>query len=180
MQSQDRLRIAILAAYAIGLHGLERMIPAPLPWMRFGFANIITLTALILYGLRVAMTITLIRVLIVSLLTGSFLGPGFVLSLGGGVASTLIMSGAYSLFSALFSPVGISLIGSMAHNLTQLTLAYLLFVRRMEAILFITPIILLLGIITGMINGMASGLLLKKLGEEGASPRTETAMDREP
>ncbi len=166
MQSQDRLRIAILAAYAIGLHGLERMIPAPVPWLRFGFANIITLTALILYGLRVAMTITLIRILIVSLLTGSFLGPGFVLSLGGGVASTLIMGGAYSLFSGIFSPVGIGLIGAMAHNLTQLSLAYLLFIRRIEAILFVAPLILFLGIITGLFNGMASGLLLKKLGEK--------------
>ena len=71
MQSQDKLRIALLAAYAIGLHGLERMIPAPIPWLRFGLANIITLTALILYGFRVAMTITLIRVLIGSLFTRS-------------------------------------------------------------------------------------------------------------
>ncbi len=177
MQSRDRLRIAILAAYAIGLHGLERMIPAPLPWLRFGLANIITLTALMLYGLRVALTITLIRVLLVSLLTGSFLGPGFVLSLGGGVASTLLMGLASALLSSLFSPVGISLIGSMAHNLTQLTLAYLLFIRRMEPILFVTPLILLLGIITGMVNGMASGLLLKKL--KGDSPEVKAAAGRE-
>ena len=163
MQSQDKLRIALLAAYAIGLHGLERMIPAPIPWLRFGLANIITLTALILYGFRVAMTITLIRVLIGSLFTGTFLGPAFVLSLGGGVISTLTMGGIYSAFSGAFSPIGLSLIGALFHNIAQLGLAYLLFVRRIEAILFITPLILLLGIITGTINGLACGLLLKKL-----------------
>ncbi|GBE36757.1 heptaprenyl diphosphate synthase component I [bacterium BMS3Bbin07] len=62
--------------------------------------------------------------------------------------------------------MGIGLIGAMAHNLTQLSLAYLLFIRRMEAILFVAPLILFLGIITGLFNGMASSLLLKKLGEK--------------
>ncbi len=162
MQSQDRLRVALLAAYAIGLHGLERLIPTPIPWLRFGFANIITLTVLVLYGFRVSMTITLIRVLMGSLFSGTFLGPGFVLSLGGGIASTSIMAAVHSA-SRAFSPVGLSLLGALFHNIAQLGLAYLLFVRRIEAILLITPLILLIGIITGGINGTACSLLLKRL-----------------
>ncbi len=165
----------MLAAYAIGLHGLERMIPAPVPWLRFGLANIITLTALVMYGVRVALTITLIRVLLVSLLTGSFLGPGFVLSLGGGLASTLAMGGACFLSRGIFSPIGISLLGATAHNLAQLGLAYFLFIGRIEAILFVAPLILFLGIITGVVNGTACILLLKQLAEEVDTAGEETA-----
>jgi heptaprenyl diphosphate synthase len=160
MQSQDKMRIAVLAAYAIGLHGLERLIPSPIPWLRFGLANIITLTALVLYGMRVAMAITLIRVFIVSFLTGSFLGPGFILSLGGGIMSTLTMGIAHHLFSGLFSTIGVSLMGAFMHNLTQLLLALIFFVQRIEAILYIAPVILLLGVVTGTLNGLASGMLL--------------------
>lgn len=163
MQSQDKLRIALLAAFAIGLHDLENIIPTPIPWLRFGFANIITLTALILYGLRTAMMITLIRVLIGSLLIGSFLGPGFVLSLSGGVTSTLIMGGILYIIPGIFSPLGLSIIGAFFHNITQLGLAYILFIRKIDAILYISPLILLLGIITGVINGILCIILLIKI-----------------
>lgn len=71
------IHIALLAAYAIGLNSIERLIPSPIPWLRFGFANIITLTTLYLYGLKAGMTVTLIRVFVGSLFTGTFLGPAF-------------------------------------------------------------------------------------------------------
>jgi heptaprenyl diphosphate synthase len=165
MQSQDKLRIALFAACAIGFHILERLIPSPIPWLRLGLANIITLTAIVLFGVRVAVTITLIRVFLGSLFAGTFLGPAFVLSLGSGLTSTLVMGGVYFLFNGLLSPVGISLVGALFHNLTQLGLAYFLFIRKIEAILYIAPLILFLGTITGTVNGMASALLLKKIKE---------------
>lgn len=163
MQSQDRVRIALLAAYAIGLHAIERLIPSPLPWLRFGLANIITLTAIILYGFRTGLMITLIRVFLGSLFLGTFLGPGFVMSLGGGTVSTIAMAGAYKTFRKAFSPFGLSLIGAFFHNLTQLTLAYLFFVRRYEVILYLSPVILFLGIITGGINGLICSIIVKRL-----------------
>jgi len=170
MQSQDKLRIALLAAYAIALHGFERLIPAPIPWLRFGLANIITLTALILYGLRPAITITLIRVTIGSFLAGTFLGPAFLLSFGSGIVSTLAMGFAVRIAPQLFGPVGISLIGALFHNLTQLFLAYLLFIRRIEVVVILTPLILILGTITGALNGIVSGLLIEGLRKYRKNP----------
>jgi len=167
MQSQDRLRVALLVAVAIALHGFERTIPTPIPWLRFGFANIITLTAVVFYGLRVALMITLIRVFVVSLFVGTFLGPGFILSLGGGLASTIAMGGVFYLLGGLFSPLGLSLIGAFAHNLAQLFLAYLLFVRKIDAILYLSPVILVFGVLAGTVNGLASGMLIISLREEG-------------
>jgi len=86
MLSQDKYRIALLSAYAVGLHGLESLLPSPVPWLKFGLANIITLITLMLYGFRPAIMVTLIRVLISSLFTGTFPGPAFLLSLGAGLS----------------------------------------------------------------------------------------------
>ena len=167
-ESQEKVRpealhIALLAAYAVGLHSIEALIPTPVPWLRLGLANIITLVTLYLYGLRGGMTVTLTRVFIRSLLAGTFLGPAFIMSLGGGVVSTFIMWALISIFKKLLGPISISILGAIAHNITQLFLAYFLFVKQIEAILLVSPIILFFGIITGVINGIATNLIINKI-----------------
>ena len=69
----ETIHIALLSAYAVGLHSIEALIPTPVPWLRLGLANIITLTTLYLYGFKAGMTVTLTRVFIRSLLAGTFL-----------------------------------------------------------------------------------------------------------
>ncbi len=168
--SKEKLRniIALLSAYALCLYGLETLIPSPIPWLRLGLANIITLITISLYGFRAAMMVTLIRIFVGSIFRGTFLGPAFILSLGGGVFSTIVMGITWR-FLGCFGPVGISLIGSYAHNLAQLFLAYILFIRRIEAVALIAPIILLLGTVTGTFNGMVCGILLRNLKSLGSS-----------
>ncbi len=163
MQLQDKYRIALLSAYALALHGFESLIPMPIPWLRVGLANIITLTTFILFGFRAAMMVTLIRTTIASLFTGSFLGPGFILSVGGGLSSILAVGLFFYLLPGVFGPVGLSLIGALFHNLSQLFLAYFLFVRKIEPVLIILPILLLIGTITGFVTGFVSDLLIKGL-----------------
>ena len=163
MQLQDKHRIAILSAYALALHGFESLLPTPIPWLKLGLANIITLVALILYGFRTALLVTLIRVVLASILIGTFLGPAFVLSAGGGIASVIAMGLSIKLFKNLFSTVGISLIGALFHNIAQLSLAYFLFIQRIEAVLIISPLIILIGSVTGIVNGVISDILIKNL-----------------
>lgn len=159
----ETVHIALLSAYAVGLHSIEALIPTPVPWLRLGLANIITLVTLYLYGLRGGMTVTLTRVIIRSLLAGTFLGPAFVMSLGAGVVSTFAMWALIVIFKKLLSPVSVSIFGAIAHNIVQLFLAYFLFVRQIEAILIVSPVILVFGIITGVFNGIATNLIMKKI-----------------
>lgn len=163
MQSQDKYRIALLSAYAIAIHSFESMLPTPIPWLRLGVANIITLATLVLYGFRAAMMVTLIRVIISSIFIGTFLGPGFIMSFSGGITSTLAMGIAFSIFPRLFGPVGLSLIGALFHNIAQLFLAYILFVQKIEPILIVSPILILLGTITGIVNGVIGKLLIDSI-----------------
>lgn len=163
MQSQDKYRIAVLAAYALALHGFEYLLPTPIPWLRLGLANIITLVALTLYGFSTAMSVTLIRVILASIFTGTFLGPAFLLSLSGGMSSTAAMGLIYVVQRNLFGPVGLSLIGALFHNIAQLTLAYFLFIQRIEAILIISPLVIFIGVLTGFANGVVADILIKNI-----------------
>jgi len=162
----ETIHIALLSAYAVGLHSIEALIPSPVPWLRLGLANIITLTTLYLYGLKAGMTVTLVRVFIRSLLAGTFLGPAFIMSLGGGIASTLVMWIVIVLSQRFLGPVSLSIIGALTHNVTQLLLAYVLFVKQIKAIVLISPVILAAGLITGAFNGIVTNMIIKKIEEK--------------
>lgn len=167
MQLHDKYRIALLSAFALVLHGLENLIPTPIPWLRLGFANIITTITLVLYGLYPAIMVTLIRVVLGSLISGTFLGPAFLLSLGGGVVSTLSMGIVFLILPRLFSAVGLSIVGAMFHNAAQLIIAFFFFVPRIEAIILITPLIMLIGTLTGTLNGFIAEILIRNLKNSG-------------
>ena len=119
--------VAVFVAAATVLQVTETLLPHPIPWVRLGLANAGTLTALILYGKRAALSVTCGRVLLGSLLTGSFLSPVFYLSCAGGIVSTLTMMVLYRPLG-LLSPVGISILGGVSHNAAQLVMAYFLMV----------------------------------------------------
>ena len=154
--------ISSLVAMAVVIHSVEMFIPSPSPWLRFGFANIIALTAIALFGLRVALMVTILRVFLGTILMGTFLTPAFVLGMGGGIGSTLVMGIAHRQFKAAFSLVGISVMGAYTHNVVQLALVYLLFIRYSE-VFYVLPVLLLFGILTGILNGIAATYLTAQL-----------------
>lgn len=162
MELREMVYLSLLATFAIVVHSLELVFPSPLPWLRLGLANIMTLVTLILFGLKAALFVTIIRILVGSFLVGSFLNPGFFLGLSGGIMSTLAMGLVISIFKGAFSPVGVSLIGAFTHNLTQIAVAYIMIVGRKE-IFYLTPIILGFAILTGTFNGIASTILADHL-----------------
>lgn len=167
MQLPDKHRIAVLSAYALALHGFESLLPSPIPWLKIGISNLITLVTLVLYGFRSASMVTLVRVVLGSLFTGTFLGPGFLLSLAGGLASVSAMGLAHRFFHRVFGPIGLSLIGALFHNLAQLGLAYLLFIQRLEAVLLIAPVIILIGTVSGAVTGIIADVLIRNVLQKG-------------
>ena len=80
-------RIAWLTALAITIHIMESALPAPVPGLKPGLANVITIIVLLQFGWATAAWVSLLRVLCGSLLLGTFLTPAFVLSLGGALSS---------------------------------------------------------------------------------------------
>jgi heptaprenyl diphosphate synthase len=130
----------------------------PVPWLKFGFANIFVLLAIFFFGFIDALTVTVLRVLISCIMVGKFLTPAFFLAMSGGIVSTILMYAFFRLFRRYLSLIGVSVIGSFSHSITQLFTAYILFVKHVEvfSLLFI---FLLISLLTGIINGMAANYL---------------------
>lgn len=150
---QDRL-IAWLAALAVCIHIVESALPSPFPGMKPGLANIITLAVLLRYNWTAAAWVSLLRVLIGSLLAGSFLTPTFLLSLSGAVASlTLLWICCHMPRRLGLGPVGLSLIMAMAHMSGQFTSAYV-FIIPHPGLFRLLPVLMTMALVFGIMNGI--------------------------
>ncbi len=166
MNNTRRLALlGILTAIAIAIHSLEAMLPMPLPvpGVKLGLANAVTLLALVLLGGRMALKVAVVRVLLSSLIFGSFLSLPFFLSLGGGLSASLIMILCYRYIKGL-SIIGVSLAGALMHNLAQLAVAG--FIMGRGEIIYYLPVLLISAIPMGFIIGLSVKYLqapLKKI-----------------
>ncbi|HMM54829.1 MAG TPA: Gx transporter family protein [Candidatus Desulfobacillus sp.] len=161
----DDHRIARYAAAAIALSVAEAAIPLPLPGVKPGLANIITLIVLARYGWRDAVWVSLLRVVAGSLLLGQFLAPGFFLSLAGALASLAALGLAMHLPARLFGPVSQSLFAAFAHIAGQLVVARLWLVPH-DGLFYLLPVFAAAALVFGLANGLAAAKLL----EDGATP----------
>ncbi len=153
-------RIALLAALAITIHIAESALPTPLPGIKPGLANIITIATLCLYGLRTAAWVLMLRVLAGSLLLGTFLSPTFALSFSGAVAALLVLSVARLTPGLGFGAVGYSLLAAMAHMAGQFTVAYWLFIPH-PALLQLFPMLMTAAVLFGLVSGIIVATMLK-------------------
>ncbi len=156
-----QLNLALLVAGAIVLHIVEAILPTSLlfPGARLGLANIITLFALINYGFKGSLEVLLLRIVLSSLLSGTFLTTTFFLSLSGGLLSLTTMGVAYYLLQVEFSIIGISILGAAFHNLGQILTAYFL-IENWRILLYL-PYLLLISLPTGLFIG----IVVIKLGK---------------
>jgi len=158
---EDR-KIAAFAALAITIHVLESAFPSPVPGVKPGLANIITLLVLFRYGWRFAAWVSLWRVIAGSLLLGTFMSPTFILSLGGALASLLVMLLLWVVMRHWVSLVGISILSSISHVMAQLFVAWWLFIPH-PGILLLTPELITAGILFGIFNAIIASKLEKRL-----------------
>ena len=69
--------LSLIVALGVVLHRLEILIPLPSPWIKLGLANVMTLVTLIFFGLRDALTVILLRIMLGSIVGGTFLSLTF-------------------------------------------------------------------------------------------------------
>lgn len=145
--------IARMAAVALGLAVLENAIPSPLPGVKPGLANIVTLIVLARYGWRVAAWVSLLRVVAGSLLFGNFLAPGFFLSLSGAVLSLIVLAAAQHLPQRWFGPVSHSIYAAFAHIAGQMAVVYVWLIPH-AGIAYLIPIFAGAALVFGTVNGL--------------------------
>ena len=150
--------LAVLITFAVVIHTVEAALPLPMPvpGIRLGLANIITLLTLVLFGLRSGLLVSIIRSILSSIFVGGLFGFGFWLSLTAGIVSCLAMSMVIILQKkGLVSLISVSVVGAAVHNLTQLIMASLII---SNAALFTGyyPLLLILSVPTGVFTGLAA------------------------
>ncbi len=150
---------AILAALAMILSYVEAMVPmpVPIPGIKLGLANLVILLAIYRLGFKYALAINCIRIFVTGLLfTGAF---GILYSLAGGLLSLLVMYLLYR--TEIFSMVGVSMAGGVAHNLGQLLTACLIMsnIRLMSYF----AVLLFAGMGSGILMGIVAWLVCQRL-----------------
>lgn len=147
------LALALVAGY------VEQLLPINLgvPGVKLGLANIVTMVLLYTMGVRAASGITAIRVL----LSGILFGTGFsiVYSAAGAALSILVM--AFLKRRKRFSCVGVSVAGGVFHNVGQILVAVL--VLETGALVYYLPVLILSGLAAGIVIGIISGILIRRL-----------------
>ena len=151
--SSDDQLIARYALAAIGLSIAEAALPSPLPGVKPGLANIVTLIVLYRHGWGMAVWVSFLRIFAASLAMGQFLAPGFFLSLSGALASLAVLFFAVRLPQRWFGPVSLSLLASCCHVLAQLLLARLWLVPH-PGLWVLLPIFITAACFFGILNGL--------------------------
>ena len=160
--TRDDHRIAWMTALAVTIHIAESALPSPIPGVKPGLANVITITVLILYGWRMATWVNLLRVVAGSLLIGTFLSPTFILSLSGALASTLTFILLSQLPGKGCGPIGYSVVAAMAHMMAQFWVAYVLFIHH-DGLFYLLPVLMNLSLVFGIVCGVIVSAILKNL-----------------
>jgi heptaprenyl diphosphate synthase len=158
--TSDDHRIAKLAAFAIGLHLLEAVVPSPLPGVKPGLANIVTLFVLYRFDFATAAWVSLLRVFASSLLLGNFLSPTFALSLSGALLSLAGLYFAQYLPRRYFSAVTLSLLAAFAHMAGQLLVVRVWLIPH-AGIAYLIPIFMAAALVFGVVNGLLTNYLLR-------------------
>jgi heptaprenyl diphosphate synthase len=149
----DRADItALLGAFCFFLSAVEYMIPKPLPFMRLGIANLPILLAADLLPLRWYLVLALVKVVGMSVISGSLFSYVALFSLAGTLIAALVMWVARRAGGRFISAVGVSILGAVASNAVQVLLAMVIVFG--EAARLMAPVFLGMGLVTGTILGL--------------------------
>lgn len=155
--TQRLTRVALLTAIALIIFVIEAQIPPliPLPGVKLGLANIISLFSMFWLGRKEGFTVLILRILLGSIYTGSMLTMAY--SLAGGLLSFAFVASFFKSFSpkAVWIP---SILSGILHNVGQILCA--IFITGSPEIVVYLPPLILTGSVTGLFTGLAAQLLL--------------------
>ena len=152
---------AVLTALALGLSTLENLFPVslvvPLPGVKLGLANIVTVFALYELGAVPALVILFARCGLGSLFAGNV--SALLFSMLGGLCAMLVMIGLKH--CRKLSIYGVSIGGAAAHNIGQMAAAIITLGNTM--VLGSLPFLLAVSLLTGTLTGFVAALLFRAM-----------------
>lgn len=150
---QRYIFLSLLTAGALILNIIEGMIPLPYiaPGAKLGLTNIVTMSVIVVFGFKDALLVVVIRCILLMLVATN--PVTFIYSIVSGIMSTIMMSIGSRYFKKL-SLIGVSVLGAMTHNASQISVAAILF--STANLYYYLPILSFVSIFTGCFVGYTS------------------------
>lgn len=149
----------VFVALALIFSYIETLIPFQMgiPGVKLGLANIVIVIALYRMPLGEVVTLSVVRVILAGFLFGNLMS--ILYSLAGGLLSLAVMWGLKHVKTV--SILGVSIAGGVFHNLGQLLAAAV--VVETYGVFTYAPVLLVSGLITGLVIGLASSEMLRRI-----------------
>ena len=159
MKVKKITQMAMLTAIALTIFMIEAQIPAlvPIPGVKLGLANIVTVFAVFALGPREASMILFVRIFLGAVFAGNF--STILYSGAGGLLAILITIGLRKILTHQQLWVA-GAIGAIFHSIGQMAVAVA--VTGTPGILVYLPMMIVCSIITGLFTGLCAQLLLNR------------------
>ena len=160
MKTKKIVTLALFTTLALTIFTIENAIPplVPIPGIKLGLANIITLVVLHNYSAKDALLVLIMRILLSCFFFGQAMS--LLYSLVGGLVCFAAMVVVHHMLQGHFLTL-ISMVGAVFHNLGQLAVAYC--ITEVPGVLVYLPFLLLSGLLTGCFTGLCAHFMQKYL-----------------
>lgn len=152
--------LALLTTIALTIFMIESVLPplVPVPGVKLGLANIVTLFILTRFKFRDAAAVLFVRIIMASIFGGQIVY--LLYSLAGGVFSLIVMAVISKILNRKYVFIT-GVFGAIAHNVGQIAAAFL--ILKLSGILVYVPFLMISGVITGLFTGFVCLFADKKI-----------------
>jgi heptaprenyl diphosphate synthase len=160
MKLKRLTRAAVLTAVALTIFMVELQIPSvvPIPGVKLGLANIVTVYAMFLLGPADTLAILIVRILLGSIFSGQMMS--LIYSLSGGFLCYLVMLIMRKIVTKKQIWV-CSVVSAIAHNIGQMAAAIL--VTSTPSLIIYLPVLMISGVIAGLFTGLSAQFLVNRV-----------------
>ena len=160
MDTKKLTALALLTAISLIIFIVEAQLPplAPIPGIKLGLANVMTLVTLVWFGRKEAFTVLMMRIILGTVFAGQL--SSFMYSLAGGILCFAVMAALVNVFSAQQLWV-VSIFGAMGHNIGQIATAIV--ATSTWQIIGYLPILMVSAVITGAFTGFSAMFSVKHM-----------------
>lgn len=153
--------LGLFLALALACSYVESLIPFyfGIPGVKLGLTNIVVILMLYYMGTKYALLVSAARIVLAGLLFGNMFS--ILYSLAGGLLSLFCM--AVLKKTGKFKIISISAAGGITHNFGQIMVAAAVVENR--NLFYYYPVLLLAGVVTGVLIGIAAQEILLRLPE---------------
>ena len=157
---KDTAFLGLCVALALGLAYIEVLLPplfAAVPGIKMGLPNIILIFLLYRRGAAATITVSLLRMVLVTLLFGNFMA--FAYSLAGGALSMAVMILLKRM--DFLSSTGVSVAGGVMHNVGQILMA--MWLMNTAELGYYLIVLAITGTVAGLLIGLCAAQLIRRI-----------------